>query len=387
MELYIVWCPMSQRVGTVEIEDLIINYLNENNKKVFHLGVGNFLKKNKNLYINNLLSKKFIEFSLSKSFLFYGRFSVFIQSLKGLQEIFNIFFNKKYSKLVVYTCLFPTPFLFLKAILKIFKIDNNIKIINFIQGTPSFLRDNSQNKNIYFTLEDIIRKNIYRKLYSYSNHIICSSKKIADQLGNLVSAELIKVIPNGVIRKMPKKKDLSYLLKEDIDKKLINLYFIGRLTHQKNIMRLLFEFCNLYKNDERIKLTIIGDGDLYKVAYEKYSKFRNITFKGYLNNPWKSLEENAVVIVPSLWEEPGHVPLEAFLNNKRFLISKGCSLSEFINKDYRNKIVFDLADFSLILKNIFQKVNPKDWYDNFENLYKDFENFTIKSFKESINEL
>tara|TARA_Y200000002_G_scaffold275697_1_gene229956 strand:- start:4210 stop:5346 length:1137 start_codon:yes stop_codon:yes gene_type:complete len=378
---------MSQRVGTVEIEDLIINYLNEKNKKVFHLGVGNFLKKNKNLYINNLLSKKFIEFSLSKSFLFYGRFSVFIQSLKGGQEIFNIFLNKKYTKLVVYTCLFPTPFLFLKAILKIFKIDNNIKIINFIQGTPSFLRENNQNKNIYFTLEDIIRKNIYRKLYSYSNHIICSSKKIADQLGNLVSAELIKVIPNGVIRQMPKKKDLSYLLKEDIDKKGFNLYFIGRLTSQKNIMRLLFEFCNLYKNDERIKLTIIGDGDLYKDAYEKYSKFRNIIFKGYLNNPWQSLEENAVVIVPSLWEEPGHVPLEAFLNNKRFLISKGCSLSEFINKDYRNKIVFDLADFSLILKNIIQKVNPKDWYDNFENLYKDFENFTIKSFKESINEL
>ena len=45
MELNIVWCPMSQRVGTVEVEDLIINILKEREKKFFHLGVGNFLRK------------------------------------------------------------------------------------------------------------------------------------------------------------------------------------------------------------------------------------------------------------------------------------------------------------------------------------------------------
>ena len=79
--------------------------------------------------------------------------------------------------------------------------------------------------------------------------------------------------------------------------------------------------------------------------------------------------------------------LEAFLHNKRFLISKGCSLSDFIDKNYRSKIVFDINELSTTLKNIKLKINPKDWYNNFENLYKDFESFTSKRFKESINEL
>ena len=31
-------------------------------------------------------------------------------------------------------------------------------------------------------------------------------------------------------------------------------------------MFLLYEFCKLYKNDQTINLTIIGDGDLYAEA-------------------------------------------------------------------------------------------------------------------------
>ena len=164
------------------------------------------LRTKKNPYNNNLLSEQFIKYSLRKSYLLYGRFSVLIQSIKGLQEILKIFLNKKYSKLVVYTCLFPTPFLFLKAFLKIFKLDHKLKIINLIQGTPSFLRARNRKNNIYFYLEDFIRKKIYILLYSYSNYIICSSKRIASQIGSLVNHELIRVIPNGVLKKMPKKE-------------------------------------------------------------------------------------------------------------------------------------------------------------------------------------
>ena len=47
MELNIVWCPMSQRVGTVEVEEQIINYLINKKKKVLTLGVGNFFKSKK----------------------------------------------------------------------------------------------------------------------------------------------------------------------------------------------------------------------------------------------------------------------------------------------------------------------------------------------------
>ena len=54
--------------------------------------------------------------------------------------------------------LFPTPFLLLKSYFKTLKIEHNIKIINFIQGTPSFLRIIIEIKNIYFNLEDFLRE-------------------------------------------------------------------------------------------------------------------------------------------------------------------------------------------------------------------------------------
>ena len=62
MELNIVWCPMSQRVGTVEVEAQIIDFLTEKKKNFFHLGVGSFLKKDKKLHINNLLSERAHEY-------------------------------------------------------------------------------------------------------------------------------------------------------------------------------------------------------------------------------------------------------------------------------------------------------------------------------------
>ena len=49
---------MSERVGTVEVEHQLINFLNEKTKKVFHLGVGNYFKNKTHTitiyYLNNL---------------------------------------------------------------------------------------------------------------------------------------------------------------------------------------------------------------------------------------------------------------------------------------------------------------------------------------------
>ena len=53
MELNIVWCPMSQRVGTVEVEDQIINLLTKNKEKVFSFRCREFLSR-------KIKSQKFI---------------------------------------------------------------------------------------------------------------------------------------------------------------------------------------------------------------------------------------------------------------------------------------------------------------------------------------
>ena len=92
MEIYIIWCPLSQRVGTIEVENQLINFLSRKKKNVYHLGVGNFFKNNNNEQ-NNLLSQKFIKLSLRRSYLLYGRLSVLIQSIGGLVKIMKIIFR------------------------------------------------------------------------------------------------------------------------------------------------------------------------------------------------------------------------------------------------------------------------------------------------------
>ena len=60
---------------------------------------------------------------------------------------------------------------------------------------------------------------------------------------------------------------------------------------------------DLYKNDEKINLRL-WRWRLSKEAYKNYSQFKNISFTGYLNNPWKIVEGNGIIIAPS-FEEPG----------------------------------------------------------------------------------
>ena len=388
MKLNVVWCPLSERVGTIEVENQIIQYLIDKNKKVYSLGISSYLKKT---HLSNgsigLLPKNYIKFTLKNSKILYGRFTIFLQSSLGLIKLFKIFLSNKNCEIIIYSCLFPTPLLLAKSFLKLFNCQDSIKIINFIQGTPSFLRTKNQKRNPYFYFENILRKIIYTNLYKNSNYIICSSHRLADQISNYLDKRLIKVIPNGILKELPKRKNLLYLKESNLNKNKIKLYFIGRLTYQKNIIFLLEEFIKNYKNDNTIDLTVIGNGDLFDKVNKEYSKFNNIIFLGFIKDPWKVIKKDGIIIVPSLWEEPGHVPLEAFLNNKRFFISKGCSLSDFIHQDFKSNLVFELKELSHLLKNIRVISDGKNWYKIFPKLNISFEKFTYKSFQESLNQL
>ena len=388
MKLNVVWCPLSERVGTIEVENQIIKFLIDKNKKVYSLGVGSYLKKKEINYGSiHLLPRSYIKFTLTKSKILHGRLCIFLQSSLALIKLFIKFLSHKNCEIIIYSCLFPTPFLLAKSFLKLFKHEDSIKIINFIQGTPSFLRMHHQNSLPYFHFENILRKLIYTHIYKYSDYIICSSYRVADKISDFVDKRLLKVIPNGILKELPKKENLIYLKDENLNRSKISLYFIGRLTYQKNIIFLIEEFLKYYKNDNKIELYVIGNGDLYNEVYREYSQFKNIFFLGFLENPWKVIKKHGIIIVPSLWEEPGHVPLEAFLNNKRFFISKGCSLGDFIDNDYKNNLVFELKELSNLLKNIRTISDGKSWYDNFEKLNYSLERFTYKRFRDSLNQL
>jgi glycosyltransferase involved in cell wall biosynthesis len=161
----------------------------------------------------------------------------------------------------------------------------------------------------------------------------------------------------------------------------MNYYLsIGRLTRQKNYSFLIDCFHELIKKDDKIKLVIIGEGELKENLEKKIKKLKlnqNIFLIGYQKNVFKYLKNAKAFVLSSLWEDPGFVLIEAAFCNLS-IISSNCpnGPSELLNggKDgfmyqSNNKLDF-LSKFNeylledknqLLLKKIAVKKNSRDF--------------------------
>ena len=146
-------------------------------------------------------------------------------------------------------------------------------------------------------------------------------------------------MPNGIIKdNVIKNYNEFNFYKHDLNsKKNYDIYYVGRLTKQKNIELLIREFLKSdYKKKFKAKLKIIGNGEYENFLNKKYKNQEEVKFYGFLPNPWERIPCSSIVIVPSLWDEPGHVPLEALSLGHRVFVSNGCSLIDFFQKDLLN---------------------------------------------------
>jgi glycosyltransferase involved in cell wall biosynthesis len=86
--------------------------------------------------------------------------------------------------------------------------------------------------------------------------------------------------------------------------------YLGRLRNEK---RPEWAIKSILENNASI--AIIGEGNLAKQLQEKYqSKNEQVTFYGFIDNPWSRLTRDALVIMPSEYEGDGLVAIEAIIN-------------------------------------------------------------------------
>ncbi len=104
--------------------------------------------------------------------------------------------------------------------------------------------------------------------------------------------------------------------RDETQKKLNDLLFVGRLQPSKGLYELMDIFTKLRESNPNLKLTIVGDGDIMEDLREigiKRNLQGEITFTGQL--PYKKVFEwfnnSRVFIFPSKNETFGIVPLEA----------------------------------------------------------------------------
>ena len=281
-----------------------------------------------------------------------------------LQKKLNVNINSNgfINSRLIYILAFFYLYFNLKKTLTLKKPD--ILIIHLLTYIPLLLFINNKLKTkLYLRISGkpklgILRK-FFWKLASKNIHkVFCPTVETKNDLIKLKIFPKNKVffLPDPIINEQFKFKKKIELINRFKIKEEGYYLAIGRLSEQKNFKFLLNSFSKNFKNS---KLFILGEGELRyeleKTIKQNFSK--NIKLLGYKKNVIKYMNKAKAVIVPSLWEDPGFVMVEAAFNLTPLIISDCPSGSkEFIDKDKNGYLFKSNNEKSLIMKiNKFEK--------------------------------
>lgn len=151
---------------------------------------------------------------------------------------------------------------------------------------------------------------LYRLFLSRFSKIIAVSDSVVNEY--MFSNELRKksIILYNVI-------DVEMILdkiKMDNNEYDFDCVFLGRLTYPKNPERLVSIMKNVAEKNPKIKLGIIGDGELRDTVINLIKKENmdgNIKMMGFIDNPYKILSQSKLMIMCSRYEGTPIAALEA----------------------------------------------------------------------------
>jgi len=274
----------------------------------------------------------------------------------------NINSNGLINSRLIYILSFFYLYFNLKKTLTSKKPD--ILIIHLLTYIPLLLFINNKLKTkLYLRISGkpklgILRK-FFWKLASKNIHkVFCPTVETKNDLikSKIFPKNKVFFLPDPIINEQFKFKKKIELINRFKIKEEGYYLAIGRLSEQKNFKFLLNSFSKNFKN---FKLLILGEGELRyeleKTIKQNFSK--NIKLLGYKKNVIKYMNKAKAVIVPSLWEDPGFVMVEAAFNLTPLIVSDCPSGSkEFIDKDKNGYLFKSNNEKSLIMKiNKFEK--------------------------------
>lgn len=207
-------------------------------------------------------------------------------------------------------------------------------------------------------------KSLYFRLYNKADYVTAVSKGVSSfMIKNGVKKEKIKILYNPIDIQRIK---LMASEKTNISLPSNYIMFLGRTTPLKNLFLLLKAFEILVKEDETLKLIIVGDGS-DKEKLEKYSESnglnRKVIFAGQQSNPFPYIKNAKAVVLPSFSEALPMVILEAFALGVTVIATPTFGSLELLRNGelgYVTKSFDDPLEMSLtIKKGLDNPINPK----------------------------
>ena len=374
------WSPFTAKVATVKAVINSANSLNfffkENEFKASIIDAVQDLKnfeeeiKKKNIELI-YLNKNSIFNSFKKDGFVRSRFAYFYIFFKSLFPLIKVLQEKKPNFLIVHLITS------LPLVLFIFK-NFKTKLILRISGLP---------KMTFFRklLWKLAVKNIYKitcptlDTYKDLSKFEFLREKICVLNDPIISVNEIQKIKNN-------KVSINKNLMDIISKKKFFLS-IGRFTKQKNYFFYLSCIPEILKLDQELHFIIIGQGE-DKAKFLDISNKLNISDRisiiDYTENVHYFMRKAHALILPSLWEEPGFVLVEAGYNNCQ-VISSNCPNGpvEIIGNDGGYLFKSNSKKSLLDTINFFLKDSEKNKLSKKIILKKRVKNFT--SFQHALN--
>lgn len=201
-----------------------------------------------------------------------------------------------------------------------------IRDANIFVGLTSFFINakiiyrEANTMNVVFAMP-VIKQAIYKRLmrlaYSKADKVIANSDDTKkDLIANKVVADTqCQVIGNPVLPPNVENLMLEKVTHEWFEDKVIKTIInVGRLHKQKNQALLLKAFAKALKQDNRLRLIILGEGEEYESLM---SLAQNLGIKEYMQiikfqaNPYPYYKNADVFALSSSWEGFGNVIVEA----------------------------------------------------------------------------
>lgn len=226
-------------------------------------------------------------------------------------------------------------------------VNKKYKVISHLHNNYPFMKK----WNIYSMIYSIIAKR-FDKITGVSEAIV-NEAIFGPKIENKY-VEIYNCVDNNKIIELAKEN-----YKNNYD-----LYFIGRLTEQKNPIRFIEIVSDIKKSKKDIKAIIIGNGELDNTINNKIKELQlidNIDIIGFQSNPYKIMNNAKICIMPSIYEGFGLTAIEGMILGKPVLNTYVGGLKEIFSNN---------QEFNIDEKLIIDLLNNKSLYNEYSKKAK-----------------
>lgn len=117
--------------------------------------------------------------------------------------------------------------------------------------------------------------------------------------------------------------------------KIYDIVYCGRITYQKNPLRILDIVEMLKRNKKDVKIVVCGDGDLYDIFKQETTKRGledNVELKGFVKNPASIIKQSKLMILTSFFEGTPMTALESMALGVPIVSTKTDGMKNLINE-------------------------------------------------------